>query len=123
MTAVWTAHAWISTIKNPATGAPNTNNTPLASNVIALIVWPRLSPVDDPPSSTSYDGGKLASNAGAITPAPYTYDSQYQSLVFTQWKTTTVGQSTSAHRPTHDDRDQRGFRRASQHGHRSSHDY
>ena len=59
----WNTHAWINnTIGNPGTGTPNTNDTPLVNNVIALIIWPRLSPVDDP--------------TGNVLTRNYTYDSQ-----------------------------------------------
>jgi uncharacterized protein (TIGR02599 family) len=63
----WTTHAWITnTIGNLGTGVPNTNDTPLANNVIALIVWPHLSSVEDT------TGNKLTSN--------YTYDSQASAM-------------------------------------------
>jgi len=68
MATFWSTHAWINnTIGNLGTGTPNTNDTPLVNNVIALIVWPHLSDVEDPPGGT-YDGARLTSN--------YTYDSQ-----------------------------------------------
>jgi len=59
---------WINTVKNlgvagSGTGSTlNSSVTPLADNVIALVVWPRLNLVDDS------DGTKLTTN--------YTYDSQ-----------------------------------------------
>lgn len=65
--AFWATHAWITnTIGNLGTGVPNANDTPLANNVIALIVWPHLSAIDDP------TGNKLAT--------AYTYDSQYEAM-------------------------------------------
>jgi uncharacterized protein (TIGR02599 family) len=59
-----TASAWINNIQNTSTG-PTQSSTyvaPLADNVIALIVWPRLSSEDDP--------------SGTVLTADYTYDSQ-----------------------------------------------
>jgi uncharacterized protein (TIGR02599 family) len=56
--------SWIQNIRNTASGPLNgsLDVTPLADNVIALIVWPRLSYQDDP--------------AGTSLSTDYTYDSQ-----------------------------------------------
>ncbi len=69
----WANQAWINTINNLSTGLPNTNDTPVANNIIALIVWPHLSVVDDPPNSSGMDGGKLTNKL-------YAYDSQANAL-------------------------------------------
>jgi uncharacterized protein (TIGR02599 family) len=67
----WTSsnpNFWINTVKNlgvtgnGTTSQLGSSDTPLADNVIALIVWPRLNLVDDA------TGNKLTTN--------YTYDSQ-----------------------------------------------
>jgi uncharacterized protein (TIGR02599 family) len=72
----WTSsnpHFWINTVSNKGvtgnglTSALNTSVTPLADNVIALVIWPRLSPVEDA------TGNKLTTN--------YTYDSQAGAIV------------------------------------------
>lgn len=55
----WTAHAWINQISNAST-SPYV--TPLADNVIALVVWPKLSKADDA------TGAQLSGN--------YLYDSK-----------------------------------------------
>jgi len=69
MTTIWNTHAWITNTIGNTGSTPNVNVTPLVNNVIALIVWPRLSDTDDPPIlNGTPDGGKLTST--------YTYDSQ-----------------------------------------------
>ncbi len=72
--STWSPAAWTKNIKNIGTstsGALNTAVQPLADNVIALVVWPRLSTADDSL------GTKLAQNPAAPT---YVYDSQYKAF-------------------------------------------
>jgi uncharacterized protein (TIGR02599 family) len=63
------APAWVANITNAGTGTLKSAVNPLANNVIAMIVWPRLNAIDDP------TGNKLTTN--------YTYDSQYKALTMT----------------------------------------
>lgn len=71
-TNYWSQLSWIANISNQGTGALNaTDVEPLADNVIALVVWPRLSTVDDAL------GTKLAQNPASPT---YVYDSQYKAF-------------------------------------------
>ena len=67
--------SWITNIKNGA-GTRSVDVTPLADNVIALVVWPRLSYNDDPtgekllPASDAYQYDSQA-NVAPGTSAPY----------------------------------------------------
>jgi len=58
-TAYWTAHAWTTDISNTSTAQ---FITPLADNVIAMIIWPRLTLADD--------------EAGTLLASHYIYDSK-----------------------------------------------
>lgn len=67
--AYWDAAAWTAPISNTASAD---RVSPLADNVIALVVWPRLSTAEDP------DGD-------ALTPTgTYSYDSQAAAMTFPQ---------------------------------------
>ncbi len=66
----WATPTWINNISNAGTGTLKSSVAPLADNIIALVVWPRLSSVDNPA------GTKLTTN--------YTYDSQKNALTTPQ---------------------------------------
>jgi uncharacterized protein (TIGR02599 family) len=61
---------WLTKIKN-GSGMGSVDVTPLADNVIAFIVWPRLSVNNDP------TGVKLLTSPPATVTDGYAYDSQY----------------------------------------------
>jgi uncharacterized protein (TIGR02599 family) len=61
---------WLTNIKN-GSGKGSVDVTPLADNVIAFVVWPRLSVNNDP------TGVKLLTSPPATVTDGYAYDSQY----------------------------------------------
>jgi uncharacterized protein (TIGR02599 family) len=71
-TTFWTAHAWINAIQNPS-GSNSGYVAPLADNVIAVVVWPRLPKGEDP------EGDDLT--------ADYRYDSKLNQFNSPQPKT------------------------------------
>ncbi len=66
------APAWVANITNAGTGTLRSAVNPLANNVIAMIVWPRLNAIDDP------NGTEIA--ALSLYNYTYDYDSQFKAL-------------------------------------------
>jgi uncharacterized protein (TIGR02599 family) len=67
------APTWVANISNAGTGTLKSAVNPLANNVIAMIVWPRLNAIDDP------NGTKFAVSYNYS----YDYDSQHNALSLT----------------------------------------
>lgn len=68
--AFWSAHAWTASLANGGVSSLAQYAAPLADNVIALIVWPRLSGAEDP--------------TGTTLSTDYSYDSQLNAYTLTQ---------------------------------------